>query len=195
MRQFHKSTVLALLGLGALVLTAEPSFAAGEHSSVKVAPETQIAHMGGDRGGQRTNQPCSTNMMMPGQMGQGQMGQGMMAPGQMGQGMMGQGMMGQGMMGQGKMGQGQMGQGMMAPGYGEKSNLDNRVVPSRDLGVEDVRHFLEHRLEMQGNKRLKLGEVREVDGDKIVADIVTLDGSLVHRIEVDRHDGQMRPAE
>lgn len=165
MRQIRKSTVLALLGLGALVLTAEPSFAAGEHSSVKLAPGTQIAHMGEDRGSQRANQPCSTNMMMPGQMGQGMMGQG------------------------------QMGQGMMTPEYGDRSNLDNRVVPSRDLGVDDVRHFLEHRLEMQGNKRLKLGEVKEVDGDKIAADIITLDGSLVQRLEVDRHGGQMRPTD
>ncbi len=58
--------------------------------------------------------------------------------------------------------------------------------------MDDVRHVLEHRLEMQGNKRLKLGEVKEADDDTIVAEITTVDGSLVQRLEVDRHTGQMK---
>ncbi len=33
------------------------------------------------------------------------------------------------------------------------------------------------------------------DDDKIVADITTADGSLVQRLEVDRHTGQMRDIE
>jgi hypothetical protein len=119
-------------------------------------------------------------------------GQGMMVPGQ---GMMGpgQGMMGpgQGMMGPG---QGMMGpgQGMMGPGQGMMGG-DMQVTPSRDLRAADVRHFLEHRLEMHGNDRLKVGEVEEVDDDTIVAEVVTVDDSLVERFQVDRHSGRMVP--
>ena len=87
------------------------------------------------------------------------------------------------------------GQGMMAPGFGRGLGLGGRVVPSRDLTADDVRHFLDHRLEMHGNKRLKVGEVREADDDNIVADITTVDGSLVERIEVDRHTGKIRHVE
>jgi hypothetical protein len=100
-------------------------------------------------------------------------------------GMMGPGMMGPGMMGQGMMGPGMMGPGMMGQGCG------NRVVSNQDLSTDDVRHFFEHRLERQGNKRLTLGEVTEADDDTIVVDITTVDGSLVQRLEVDRHTGQM----
>lgn len=109
-------------------------------------------------------------------MGQGQMGQG-----QMGQGMMGPGMMGQGMMGSGMMGQGQMGQGMMQP-------------LRQDLSAADVKHMMQHRLAWNGNPNVKLGKVEEKDGDTIIAEIVTKDGSIIQRLEVDRHTGRMRPA-
>ena len=55
-----------------------------------------------------------------------------------------------------------------------------------------MRHFLEHRLAMQGNPRLKVGEINEKDDDTVVADIVTTDGALVDRFEVDRHTRQMK---
>jgi hypothetical protein len=93
------------------------------------------------------------------------------------------------MLGQGMMGQGMMGQGMMAPGSREA------FVLIEDLSADDVRHFLEHRLAMQGNKRLKVAEVKEAGDDKIVADITTVDGSLVERLEIDRHSGQMKQVE
>jgi hypothetical protein len=118
--------------------------------------------------------------MGPGMMGPGMMGQGM-GPGIMGPGMMGQGM-GPGMMGQG-MGPGMMGPGMMGRGMG--------VLP-QDLSVENVQHMLEHQLAWQGNPNLKLGKVEEKDEDTIVAEIVTQDGSLVQRLQVDRHTGMMQ---
>ena len=139
--------------------------------------------------------PESPGTMGPGMMGPGMMGPGMMGPGMMGPGMMGPGMMGPGMMGPGMMAPGQGGQGMMAPGFGRGPGLGDQVVPSKDLTADDVRHFLEHRLEMHGNKRLKVGEVKEAGEDKIVADITTADGSLVERLEVDRHTGTMQHAE
>jgi hypothetical protein len=116
---------------------------------------------------------------------QGQMGQGM-GPGMMGQQgqmpMMGHGMMGHGM-GSGMMGQGQgMGPGMMQP-------------LRQDLTAADVQHMMEHRLSWQGNPNVKVGTVEEKDDDTIVAEIVTQDGSLVQRLEVDRHTGRMQPAQ
>ncbi|WP_146193124.1 hypothetical protein [Maritimibacter sp. 55A14] len=122
--------------------------------------------------------------MGPGMMGQG-MGPGMMNPGYMGQGM-GPGMM----MNPGYMGQG-MGPGMMMnPRFSDQG----RMQPLRnDLGADDVRHMMEHRLAWQGNPNIKLGNVEEIDEDSIVAEIVTQDGSLVQRIEVDRHTGWMQP--
>lgn len=122
-------------------------------------------------------------------------GQGMMGPGMMRPGMMGPGMMGPDMMGPGTMGPGIGGQGMMGPGFGRGAGIGDRVVPVMDLTADDVRHFLQHRLEMEGNARLTLGEVKEADDDKIVAEITTVDGSLVQRFEVDRHTGQMQQVE
>ncbi|HSJ52840.1 MAG TPA: hypothetical protein VLC52_03760 [Anaerolineae bacterium] len=117
----------------------------------------------------------SVALAQGGMMGQGQgMGPGMMGPGmQQMPGMPGQGM---GMMGQGTMG----GQG---PGM--------RVTPSQHLTTDDVSHFLGHFLQRHNNPRLKVGAVQEVDEDTIVAEIVTVDDSLVQRWRVDRHTGQM----
>ena len=140
-----------------------------------------------------TNQPCGWHQgwhmgPMMGQQGQmPMMGQGQgMGPGMMGQQgqmpMMGHGMMGHGMC-SGMMGQGQgMGPGMMQP-------------LRQDLTAADVQHMMEHRLSWQGNPNVKVGTVEEKDDDTIVAEIVTQDGSLVQRLEVDRHTGRMQPAQ
>lgn len=137
------------------------------------------------------------HMMGPGAMGQ-HMGPGMMGPHhghgqQMGHGMMGQDM-GPGMKSEG-MGHGMMGQGIgqgMGPmmGHGRGHGM-MRPLP-QDLSAEDVKHMMEHRLAWNGNPNVKVGKVEEKDNDTIVAEIVTQDGSLVDRLEVDRHTGQMR---
>ena len=185
MKQFRKSAVAAVVGLGAVALLTAPGFAAGDHNATKAGTPIQRVHMGQDQGGQLRGQPGPMDMKGPGMRGSGTRGHGMMGSGMGGHGMMGSGMGGQGM----------MGPGMMGSGFGKGSGLGNQVVPSKDLSSDDVRHFLEHRLEMQGNKRLTLGEVKEADEDKIVADITTVDGSLVERLEVDRHTGQMQHVE
>jgi N-acyl-L-homoserine lactone synthetase len=51
---------------------------------------------------------------------------------------------------------------------------------------------MERRLARHGNPRLKLGEVREADEDTIVAEIVTLDGSLVQKLAIERRSGVLR---
>lgn len=95
-----------------------------------------------------------------------------------------------GMMHHRMMGQGGKGHGMMMRGGGH--GFGRPIRPMTHLSVEDVRHALEHRLERRGNKRLKLGDVKTTDDDTIVADIVTLDDSLVRRLAVDRHTGRVR---
>ncbi|MET4808194.1 hypothetical protein [Limibacillus sp. MBR-115] len=110
------------------------------------------------------------------------------------QGMMGQGhmpMMGQGMMGQGHMpmmGQGMMDQMPMMGGYGYGQMQPLR----RDLTTDEVKHMMEHRVDWAGNPNLKVGKITEQDADTIVTEIVTKDGSLVRKIEVDRHTGRMQ---
>ncbi len=130
--------------------------------------------------------------------GQGMMGGGMMSGGQ---GMMGgghgekgggQGMMGRmmkmmhGMMAQGAMGRGMTGQGMTGQGM--------RVVPGLNVTVKDVRLFMEQRLGRLGNKRLKVGPVKQVDDRTITADIVTVDNSLVQRFRIDSSTGWVNRA-
>ncbi len=65
----------------------------------------------------------------------------------------------------------------------------------RDLSAADVQHMMAHRLAWQGRPNLKVGTVEERDDDTIVGEIVTQDGSLVQRLEIDRHTGWMRPAQ
>jgi hypothetical protein len=200
MKYFRKTLAASVAGLGALVLVGNPVLADAKGP-------TQLAHMSqGQSGGQ------GYSGMGHGMMGQGYgygHGHGMTGqaarPGagatipcpfattqRMGPGMMGQGM-GPGMMGQG-MGPGMMGQGfgpgtMMGPGAG---GYGARVTPPADLSTDDVRHFFEDRLASHGNDRLRVGEVKEGEDDAIIADIETVDGSLVQRYQVDRHSGAMR---
>jgi hypothetical protein len=93
------------------------------------------------------------------------------------------------------MGPEMMGRGpMMAPGtMGRGPGAGRMMALPQDLSVENVRHMLEHQLAWQGNPNLKLGKVEAKDDDTIVAEIVTQDGSLVQRLEIDRHTGAMQP--
>lgn len=61
------------------------------------------------------------------------------------------------------------------------------------LTVKDVTAQLEKRLEWRGNKRLKVGKVEMTKDKNIVAEIVTVDGSLVRKILVDPTTGMRRP--
>jgi peptidoglycan hydrolase-like protein with peptidoglycan-binding domain len=167
------------------------------------SPQTGAAASPGGQGGMpgatgsRSGVAAPQGMMGPGMMGgQGQMpgmmgrmagqgtAQGGMMPGMMGMqpGMMPMAPGGMGMMGMHR------GHGMMGLGFGV-------VRPSQHLTVDDVRHHFEHRLEWMGNPRLKLGKVTEADEDAIVAEIVTVDGSQVDRLSVDRHSGMIQRAQ
>ena len=62
----------------------------------------------------------------------------------------------------------------------------------KELSVEDVTKILEGRLAWRGNDRLKVGKVEEKDEKTIIAEIVTVDDSLVKRLEFDRRTGRHR---
>jgi hypothetical protein len=187
-----------------LPVTGEPDKATLDKLGVTVA--------GAAPAGQTAQAPTTPGMgpMMGRQMMQG-MPQGMMSPGMMSgqmpmagampmqQGMMMCPMMG-GMMGQqpgtmeGMMGQqhsmmgGRMGQGRGAVGLGV-------VTPSRNVSIDDVRDHFERLLQAQGNPRVKLGEIKDADKDTIVAEIVTTDGALVDRFNVNRRSGAIQRAQ
>jgi hypothetical protein len=148
--------------------------------------------------------------MQPGTMGQGmapgrmgQMGPGMMGPGMMGQMGPGPGMMGSGGPGMGPdmMGPGMMGQGMH-PGMGQMPGMMGqmpgamgpgmhgfRVVPMMHLSTDDVRRFLQRHILAHNLEHLQVGEVTQTDDETITADIVTREGSLALRLEIDAYTG------
>ncbi len=129
-----------------------------------------------------------------------------------GHGMTGHGMTGHGMTGHGKMGHGKMGRGMMGHGMtgfsrgkGHAPGMMGRAGTTgcgpgamggssvdKELSVEDVTKILEGRLAWRGNDRLKVGKVEEKDEKTILAEIVTVDDSLVKRLEFDRRSGARR---
>lgn len=108
---------------------------------------------------------------------------------------------GQGNSGGYGMNSGQFGPGMMG-GYGrgmmggpgaQGDCHFNQASLSKDLTVEGVTKFLDQRLSYMGNDRLKVGEVTAKDDGTIIAEIVTVDGSLVQKMEFDRNTGHPRP--
>jgi hypothetical protein len=65
---------------------------------------------------------------------------------------------------------------------------------AKPLTVEDVKTLVTQRLAAKGNARLKVGKVSEKDTDTIVAEIVTVDDSLVRPVEFDRNTGRPKDA-
>ena len=61
-----------------------------------------------------------------------------------------------------------------------------------NLSVNDVKVYFTNWLTAQGNPHLKLGNVTEKNADTITAEIVTQDGSLTERFDVDRHNGTLK---
>jgi len=88
-----------------------------------------------------------------------------------------------------------MGQGMMGPGMTGQGMGPGAMQPlARDLETPDVERMMNSWLAWQRNPNLKLGKIEAKDDYLIVAEIVTKDGSLVQRYEVNRQTGWMRPA-
>ncbi|MBM3565833.1 MAG: hypothetical protein FJX42_06960 [Alphaproteobacteria bacterium] len=76
-----------------------------------------------------------------------------------------------------------MGYGRDCPFAGEQAAVDLK------LTAQKVKTLLEARLIRHGNERLKVGQVVEKDAKTIAAEIVTVDGSLVEKIEIDKATG------
>jgi hypothetical protein len=64
--------------------------------------------------------------------------------------------------------------------------------PADGITVERARTMLEGALAWHGNPRLKLGTVEEENESTIVAEILTVDDSLVQRLAIDRATGTFR---
>ena len=66
----------------------------------------------------------------------------------------------------------------------------------RDLNLtaDQVKKLADAALILTGNPRLKVGAVKEADGNTVSVDIVTLDNALVLHREVDRHTGHVHRA-
>jgi hypothetical protein len=145
-----------------------------------------------------------------GPVAEGMMSQGMMAPGMM------HGMM-EGMMR--GMAEG-LARGLVE-GMAAVHGMEPEIAPARDMGpramrqpdmmrgrgmgpallygpaaegitVERARIMLEGVLAWHGNPRLKLGTVEEQNGSTIVAEILTVDDSLVQKLAIDRATGAFR---
>jgi mono/diheme cytochrome c family protein len=106
---------------------------------------------------------------------------------------MGPGMMGPGYgMGPGMMGRGYgMGPGMMGGGYGMGPGTVGRGSSAKPLNQQEALKEVEAYLNRLGNPNLKTGKITE-KGDDYEIEIVTKDGSLVNRIQVNKSTGQMR---
>jgi uncharacterized membrane protein len=57
------------------------------------------------------------------------------------------------------------------------------------LTLGEVRNGLERWLLNVGNPRLKIGNVSQKDGETITAEVITVDNSLVERLDIDRRTG------
>jgi hypothetical protein len=93
---------------------------------------------------------------------------------------------------------GRMGPGMrggMIGGQGMMGGMCAMMMAQgdKDLSADQVRAILEGQIAWTGNKRLKVGAVEQKDEETYVADIVTVDDSLVQQVQVDRNTGAMRP--
>ncbi len=110
-----------------------------------------------------------------------------------GHGMMGHGshMMGHGMMGHAKWGHRSGGMGLGMPGPSRHGDYFLAATAAeKNLSASDVTKIIEALLAWHGNDRLKVGKVKEKDENTIIAEIVTVDDSLVERLAVDRKTGR-----
>ena len=206
MKLMQKPPVMVILCgaviLGALVVAAHPvraETAWGGEQAVQLAQAQEESSGEAESGmpaGQRSTPdrqrmgPGTGAGMMPG-MSDGESGmmdpEMMMRMKRMHREMMGR--MEPGMMGDSRMTGGMMG-GMGPIGLCPVMNRSDK-----DLSPEQVRAILEGQIAWTGNKRLKVGAVEQKGEDSYVADIVTVDDSLVQRVEVDRGTGVVRPVD
>jgi hypothetical protein len=183
MNSAQKSSMTVIL-LGALALAGHAAAAHPAHhgdGAVRVA-QAQGQPSGEAESGPPADQPAATDRR--------RMGAGMMAGEDR--------MMDPEMMMRMKRMHGEM-MGRMGPGMGGGPGMMGGMCAmmmahgDKELTAEQVRAILEGQIAWIGNKRLKVGAVEQKDEDSYVADIVTVDDSLVQQVEVDRSTGAMQP--
>lgn len=114
----------------------------------------------------------------------------------MGRGMTMCPMMMQGMMGGAGMGMGPGAMmGSMAPGGMMGGGMGMTAGVSREMTPELVREWLTQRLAGHGGARVTIGDITTADDGSIVAEIVTVDGSLIHKLAFNRYPGLFREVE
>ena len=194
-----KFATITGLSLLLAVGTASPSWAQSEEEHDAHHPEASEVLPDAAETGTPDTSPggMMRGMMMGGDM-QGMEGM----PGMMG---MGQGRMMQGgmrgmcpmMPGQGMMREGMTGRGMMrGPGAGQGGWLYG--IPGgqpQETTPETARAWLEGQLEHHANPRLRIGSVERQQDGSVIAEIETVDGSLVQRVTFNRYPGFVRQAE
>jgi hypothetical protein len=110
----------------------------------------------------------------------------------MGRGMAMCPMMMQGMMGGAGMGMGpgammdSMGTGGIMGGVGMSAGV------SREMTPELVTEWLTRWLARHGSSRLAIGDIATADDGSIIAEVVTVDGALVHKLAFNRYPGLFR---
>jgi hypothetical protein len=193
-------TAILAMSLSAMAQTTDDDHAAHHPEVEAAAPEGDVAppDASGMPGMMRMMTPEMMQMMMrmmgeggmPGMMGGmrgGPMAEGMPGPGMMGPGMTGMDGMPMGPMTmhgpQGQMGGATLGHGAL---YGMPHGATTEMTPAR------VEAFLLHILERHNNPRLRIGEITESEDGSIIAEIVTVDGSLVQRLSFNRYPGLFR---
>jgi len=85
----------------------------------------------------------------------------------------------------------QMGGHALGPGahYGMHQGAPSEMTPAR---VETYLAYLAYLLEYHGNPRLMIGEITEAADGSIIAEIVTVDHSLVQRLAFNCFPGLFR---
>jgi hypothetical protein len=176
MNTLHGMALAALLA-GAPALAGGPAMANPAHHGDGTAQfaQAQGQQAQGQQAGEGAPTTTGRQPMMGGQQMGGQGSGGMMMDPQMMMRMMQMHGMSPGMMGLGPC-------GMMAGG-------------DKDLSAEQVKDILEGQIAWIGNERLKVGAVEQKDENTYVAEIVTIDDSLVQKLAIDRKTGAMRPAD
>lgn len=203
-----KFAVITGLSLLLAVGTALPSWAQSEEEHDSHHPEaSEVLPDAAETGTPDTSpggmmQGMMMGGQMPGMMGGDMQGMeemsGMMGKGQAGMmqgGMMGMCPMMQGMMG--SQGSGMMSRGMM---QGQGAGYGNWLygLPDgqpQETTPETARAWLEGQLEHHGNPRLRIGTVESQADGTVIAEIETVDGSLVQRLAFNRYPGFVRQAE
>jgi hypothetical protein len=183
-------------GAFALAQTSDDDHAAHHPDAENGATVTDDAPQPGMMNMMGMMTPEMMQMMMRMMPGAGLPADGTTAPGMAGMAGMSGGRMAPGMMGGSAMPMGQMMQGqpgaMVGHGlgphalYGRPQDAMTEMTPAR------VEVFLTQLLEQHANSRLALGTITQAGDGNIIAEIVTIDGSLVQRLSFNRYPGLFR---